>query len=66
MRRGQAAIEYLFMVAAALLIVLTVVRILGKLSKSVAEQNERTSREIVNILNQMTGSGESNTSIGAE
>ncbi|ASJ12034.1 class III signal peptide-containing protein [Thermococcus thioreducens] len=63
MRRAQAAIEYLFMVAAALLIVLTVVRILGRLSKSIAERNEMTSKEIVNTLNQLLGGGDNSTSI---
>ncbi len=51
MRRAQAALEYLFMISLALLMVLVVVRALREVTSTASRQTERVSKEIVETLN---------------
>lgn len=54
MRRAQAAIEYLFMIAVALVIVLITIRLLRRTSQTAAEQIDRASEEVLELLRNMT------------
>jgi len=54
MRSGQAAIEYLFMVVVALLMVLLAVKYLQKTARYAMEQANRTTNEVVEIIRNMT------------
>jgi len=55
MRRAQAAMEYLFMVAAALLVVLMVIKTLKEVAVTAVQHGENASREITETLRQMAG-----------
>ena len=55
MRSAQAAIEYLFMVALALTMVLIAVRLMHQTAQMAAEQINETSKELLEILQNMTG-----------
>ena len=55
MRPAQAAIEYLFMIALALTMVLIAVRLLHRTVQTAADNVNRTNREIIEILQNMTG-----------
>jgi ABC-type transporter MlaC component len=55
MRSAQAAIEYLFMVALALTMVLIAVRLMHQTAQTAAEQINETSKELLEILQNMTG-----------
>jgi len=56
-RKAQGAIEYLFMIAAALIIILVVVRQLSGRTKNAATTINSTSKELNNTLNQLNQSG---------
>ncbi len=60
MRRAQAALEYLFMISLALVMVLVVVRALREVASTASRQTEQVSEEIVRTLNSTMngGSGE--------
>ena len=60
MRRAQAALEYLFMISLALVMVLVVVRALREVASTASRQTEQVSEEIVKTLNSTMngGSGE--------
>ncbi|WP_297550231.1 class III signal peptide [Thermococcus sp.] len=54
MRSAQAAIEYMFMIALALLMVLIAVRLVEKTSQSAVKTIEKANKEIIEILQNMT------------
>jgi len=56
-RKAQGAIEYLFMIAAALVIVLIVVRQLQNRGKSAGELANNAEQQINNTLQNQTNSG---------
>ncbi|AHL21685.1 MULTISPECIES: class III signal peptide [Thermococcus] len=56
MRPAQAAIEYLFMIALALTMVLIAVRLMHRTAQTAAENMNRANKEIVEILQNMTNS----------
>ena len=60
MRRAQAALEYLFMISLALVMVLVVVRALREVASTASRQTEQVSEEILRTLNSTMngGSGE--------
>jgi predicted PurR-regulated permease PerM len=56
-RKAQGAIEYLFMIAAALIIILIVVRQLKGRTKSATNTINSTGSELNNTLNQLNTTG---------
>ncbi|WP_297438311.1 class III signal peptide-containing protein [Thermococcus sp.] len=56
-RKAQGAIEYLFMIAAALIIILIVVRQLRGRTKSATNTINSTGTELNSTLNQLNQSG---------
>ena len=54
MRPAQAAIEYLFMIALALTMVLIAVRLVHRTAQTATENINKTNREIIEILKNMT------------
>ncbi len=56
-RKAQGAIEYLFMIAAALIIILIVVRQLRGRTKSATNTINGTGTELNSTLNQLNQSG---------
>jgi ABC-type transporter MlaC component len=54
MRRGQAAVEYLFMLTIALLMVLLAVRLIAKTTQTATRQINQTTQELLSILENMT------------
>ncbi|WCN27396.1 class III signal peptide-containing protein [Thermococcus kodakarensis] len=57
MRRAQGALEYLFMVALALIMVTITIRYVHEVAQNVAVQINQTTKEISEILKNMTSSG---------
>ncbi|NJE42278.1 class III signal peptide-containing protein [Thermococcus sp. GR7] len=56
-RKAQGAIEYLFMIAAALIIILIVVRQLQSRGSTASQTIEGAETEISNVLSSMSASG---------
>lgn len=60
-RKAQGAIEYLFMIAAALVIILIVVKQLQGKGESAKDTANQAETEINNTLNQMMGNNTTTT-----
>ncbi|MDK2913799.1 MAG: hypothetical protein PWQ79_714 [Thermococcaceae archaeon] len=56
MRRAQAAVEYLFMVSLALIMVLITIKLVHQTASKVELHVNRTSREILEVLRNMSSS----------
>ena len=54
MRRGQAAIEYLFMIALALVMVLIAVRLMRRAVQTATQRINQTNEEVIQLLQNMT------------
>ncbi|WP_297470120.1 class III signal peptide [Thermococcus sp.] len=54
MRPAQAAIEYLFMIALALTMVLIAVRLVHRTAQTATDNINKTNRKIIEILKNMT------------
>jgi len=55
MRSAQAAIEYLFMIALALTMVLIVIRLMKESTQQASRNIDRATRKILETLQNMTG-----------
>ena len=54
MRPAQAAIEYLFMIALALIMVLIAVRLVKQTAQTAVQKINQTNEEVIRLLQNMT------------